>query len=347
MALVKFPLIMANKFKCYRLEQLKEHFDIGSVVNYFHTRQLIRWLRANRYAEKLAAVEKLSANDRNLAQKLGAIFGFEIPSDTPDDGGDIARLLKYLKQFTDDKKLLAQIEQELSEGTAFVARNQAELDGEETQYFDKVYLVQGEFVIPLEKTVKFTDKTYIGIGDKVITSIRNKEPVDFNKLNIKFKGVQFVNDTPSKVPKTFPQINWDNPEEFISPRDLSAYFELYKPADKTTEKQLAFKALTTVAKKLKKVREELLSKDSQELACLLYKYLIKVEDHNMSTKIDKQIDINSSALKAVIDVYESQAQILKSMKSVYYYEQGMDMCTTGKIVANQVIELFWRDNLSY
>ena len=203
---------------------------MNSLVNYFHTRQLIRWLRANRYAEELAAVEKLSANENNLAQKLGAIFGFEIPPDEiPDDGGDIVKLLNYLKQFTDDKKLLAQIEQEVSEGTAFVARNQTELNDDIAQYFDKIYLVQGEFVIPLDKT----NKIYIGIGDKVIAIIQSEKFIDFDKLNIKFNGICFNDDyqkiidatnKPEKgtnLWKKFPRINWDDPKEFINPRLLT------------------------------------------------------------------------------------------------------------------------------
>lgn len=187
MALVKFPLIMADDSKCYTLEQLKEHFDIGSVVNYFHDRRLIRWLKINRYNEEFASLEKLSTNERNLAQKLGAIFGFEIPPDIlPDNGGDIPRIINYLKQFTDDKKLLSQVEQEISDGTAFVARNQTELDEEEAQFFDKIYLVSDEFVIPLDRP----NKIYIGIGDKARAVIKSDKPVNLERLHIKFESIR-------------------------------------------------------------------------------------------------------------------------------------------------------------
>ena len=179
MALVKFPLIMADGFKANTLDQFKEHFDIGSVVSYFHDGRLIRWLRINRCAEEFAAVEKLSANEINLAQKLGAIFGFDIPPDEDFGDGDLTKLLIRLKQYTADKELLAQIEQELSEGTALVAFNQTELD-EEAQYFDKIYLVAETFVIPLDKT----GKNYIGIGDKATAVIESDKPVNLKRLKI-------------------------------------------------------------------------------------------------------------------------------------------------------------------
>ena len=188
MALVKFPLKMADGFNANTLEQLKEHFDIKSVVGYFYDRRLIRWLKINGCAEELSAVEKLSRLDRHLGQKLGEIFGV--------DGGPeptlpawIVEIMNRLKQYTDDKELLAQVEKELLESTAHVAFSQEELDERVTK-FGKIYLVSSRFVIPLNAT----DKTYVGIGESARAVIKSDKIVDFDALNITFEKIRFDDD---------------------------------------------------------------------------------------------------------------------------------------------------------
>ena len=188
MALVRFPLKMADGFNANTLEQLKEHFDIKSVVGYFYDRRLIRWLKINGCAEELSAVEKLSKLDRDLGRKLGEIFGV--------DGGPeptlpawIVEIMNRLKQYTDDKELLAQVEKELLESTAHVAFSQEELDERVTK-FDRIYLAGNQFTIPLDET----DKTYIGIGESARAVIKSDKIVDFAALNITFEKIRFDDD---------------------------------------------------------------------------------------------------------------------------------------------------------
>lgn len=188
MALVKFPLKMADGFNANTLEQLKEHFDIKSVVGYFYDRRLIRWLKINGYAEELSAVEKLSKLDRDLGRKLGAIFGFEIDGGEDDDP-NITVIMNRLKQLTADKKLLAQVEKDLRDRTAHVVFTQAEFD-EKAQDRDRVYLAGNQFTIPLDET----DKTYIGIGENVRAVIKSDKIVDFAALNITFEKIAFDDD---------------------------------------------------------------------------------------------------------------------------------------------------------
>ncbi|MBR1806084.1 MAG: hypothetical protein IJ774_06845, partial [Selenomonadaceae bacterium] len=185
MALVKFPLKMADGFNANTLEQLKEHFDIKSVVGYFYDRRLIRWLKINGYAEELSAVEKLSKLDRDLGRKLGAIFGFEIDGGEDDDP-NITVIMNRMKQLTADKKLLAQIEKDLRDGSAIVVRTQKEFDAE-AQYCDRIYLAGNQFTIPLDET----DKAYVGIGESARAVIKSDKIVDFDALNITFEKIAF------------------------------------------------------------------------------------------------------------------------------------------------------------
>ncbi|MBR1646542.1 MAG: SEL1-like repeat protein [Selenomonadaceae bacterium] len=217
MALVKFPLIMADGFKANTLEELKEHFDIKSVLGYFRDRRLIRWLKARNYVEEVAAVEKLSKDENNLSRKLGAIFGFEIEGD---DEPDITEIMRRLRQLTADKELLAQVEQELTDGSALVVFNQSEFDAE-AQDFDRIYLASSQFVIPLTET----DKTYIGIGENVRAVIKSDKIVDFDALNITFERIRFDDDYQKTVAKLTEEATSNRAEELFEEAQDAAYGE--------------------------------------------------------------------------------------------------------------------------
>ena len=58
-----------------------------------------------------------------------------------------------------------------------------------------------------------------------------------------------------------------------------------------------------------------------------------VEDPAMSGAIDEQIDVSGSAPKAVIDAYESQAQIFEAMEDEYFRGRAVDMRDVGKRIA--------------
>ena len=261
MALVKFPLIMADEFKCYTLAQLKEHFDIGSVVNYFHDRRLIRWLKINRYNEEFASLEKLSTNESNLAQELGKIFGFDV-DDTVDSGnGELTILLNRLRQYTSDKKLLSQVEQELLEGTALVVFNQTEFNKEEVQYFDKIYLVSDKFVIPLDKT----DKTYFGIGDKVTVIIKSDKIVDLDLLHIKLEKIRIEGDNWTRSSDELAEI-----EQLIdSGTAKSQYMEKMRQLKKKLISTRNARALRKLGELYKKIPEFIMAEDCYREANLI------------------------------------------------------------------------------
>ena len=178
---------MADGYKVNTLDELKGHFDIESVVKYFYQGTLQRWLKARKCDNEIAQVEKLSRLDRDLDKKLCAVFGVNykpgrnIPS-------WIVEIMNRLKQITDDKNLLKQIEQELIDKKAHVAFNQTELDNH-VKNFNKIYLASSEFVIPLN----MTGKTYIGVGERAVAVIKPDKygkPVDIDRLNIKLESIR-------------------------------------------------------------------------------------------------------------------------------------------------------------
>lgn len=173
----KFPLKMEDGAEVRSLDELKEHFDIGSVVRDFFNGELLAWLEDRYYDEEADAIKKISPDDEFVAQKLCKIFDKESPE-------EIARRrerLERLKKYTSDEKILACVDQ-----VAFDQEDLADLLDEDVK---EIFLCANRFIIPL----RMKNKNYIGVGQAVAV-IRRKEPVDFSALNITFKNISFDDD---------------------------------------------------------------------------------------------------------------------------------------------------------
>ena len=68
---------------------------------------MLTWLQDRFYDEEAKKVEQLSKDDKNLMSKLCAIFYME----SPEDVAWRNERLKMLQQYTDDKNILAHVEQ--------------------------------------------------------------------------------------------------------------------------------------------------------------------------------------------------------------------------------------------
>ena len=187
----RFALIMEDGAEVRNIDDLKAHFDVGTVVREFKDGRLLTWLENRYYDEEAEAIKKILPGDDYLAQKLCKIFGVE----TPEDVARRAERLNRLKNYTSDKNILANVDK--------VAFDQEDLADLLDEGAEEIYLCANRFVIPL----RMKNKNYIGVGEAVAV-IRSKEPVDFNKLNIKFKNISF-NDDYKKIlppPKSKPKI---------------------------------------------------------------------------------------------------------------------------------------------
>ena len=190
MAKKRFALIMKDGLEVRNIDDLKAHFDMNSVVREFKDGRLLTWLEDRYYDEEAAAIKKILPGDDYLAQKLCKIFGVE----TPEDIARRAERLNRLKNYTSDKNILANVDR-----VAFDQEDLADLLDEDV---DEIYLCANRFVIPL----RMKNKNYIGVGDAVAV-IRSKEPVDFGKLNIKFKKISFDDDYKKILPPPPPPKN--------------------------------------------------------------------------------------------------------------------------------------------
>ena len=227
---VKFPLKLADGTEARTLEELKEHFDINSVVAYFSDGKLLNWLQARYYDDEADKVSSLAKDDKDVAKKLCAIFDVESEEDV--DPEEIARRqerLNRLKQYTDDRDIWERVDQ--------VAFDQEDLGDLLDEDMTLIYLCNNRFTIPLRET----HKTYIGVG-KAVAVIRSNKIVDFDALNIEFKKILFDENYAAILKANAPA---EEPEDFED--NLSRAKKLYEEANAENDPAISHKKFMQAA----------------------------------------------------------------------------------------------------
>ena len=201
----RFALMMEDGAQVRNIDDLRAHFDVGSVVRDFSSGKLLTWLQDRYYDEEADAIRAINDDDNLLEAKLCKIFNVE----TPEEIERRLERLNRLKQYTNDEKILSKVD--------FVAFDQEDLADLLDEGVDEIYLCANRFVIPL----RMKNKVYIGVGEAVAV-IRSKEPVDFAKINITFKNVAFDDDYQKFLPKIESSKSNSSVETFY-PKYKSAY----------------------------------------------------------------------------------------------------------------------------
>lgn len=163
---IKFPLEMRNGVQVRNITELRENFDAEKVVGYFLEGKLKTWLDARYYEDEAGAVACLSKDDPNLAQKLCKIFGIEYAGSTEINAEEIAEKtarINRLKQYTDDDEIIRNVD--------LVAFDQEELAELYDKGVEKIYLCEGEFLVPKSKQ----GLDYVLIGNVVVTGLPAQE----------------------------------------------------------------------------------------------------------------------------------------------------------------------------
>lgn len=184
---IRFPLKMKNGAEVRTLDELKENFDLESVLGYFTDGKLATWLEDRYYDVETQKVSELDANSSDLKSQLCAILGVKY-AEAQEDDVDIDVINRrnekkhILSQLTDDAEVLNNIDS--------VALNQDDLLDCYDLGLSTIYLV-GDTVFSIPVSV--TNVTYIGLcGAKA--EIRATDDVDFTEKNITFEGVSFIGD---------------------------------------------------------------------------------------------------------------------------------------------------------
>ncbi len=158
MAKIKSPLLMADGARVRTMEELREHFDIASVLAYYDSGKLREWLENYYYDEEADEIDKLDSSSSDIKGKICDILGVSCPGDEAGnidlaDVSDKNKRLEKLKRFTGDDEFLKAVD--------YVAFTQEELQSLLDGGAKRIYLCQeqGEFKIPDAE-----DVTYIGVN---------------------------------------------------------------------------------------------------------------------------------------------------------------------------------------
>ena len=96
MAKKTFALEM-NGIEIKTLEDLRENFNLEKAVEYFKSGKLVDWLADRFYDDEADAIENISADDKNLSQKICAALDVECDED-----------LEFTQRVREKKKILAE-----------------------------------------------------------------------------------------------------------------------------------------------------------------------------------------------------------------------------------------------
>ena len=158
MAKIKSPLLMADGARVRTIEELREHFDIASVLAYYDSGKLHEWLENYYYDTEADEINNLDSSATDIKEKICGILGISCAGEEAGnislaDISDKNRRLHKLKKFTSDDEILKAVD--------YVAFTQEELQSLLDAGAKRIYLCkeQGEFEIPDIEGV-----TYIGVN---------------------------------------------------------------------------------------------------------------------------------------------------------------------------------------
>lgn len=186
---IKFPLEMADGVQVRTIEELREKFNLEKILEYFIDGRLLTWLNDRYYEIEAAQIIQLSKEDAEIDRKLCDIFDVDYQEDNQLDIEEIHQRnqkLDKLKQFTDDEKILANVN-----SVAFTQEELAELLDDEK---DIIYLCKGEFTIPVsQENIK-----YIGVGNPIV-HIKSSIKIDLIEKQIILENITLDDKSKSMV----------------------------------------------------------------------------------------------------------------------------------------------------
>lgn len=182
MAKIRIRLIMADGAEVRNPTELREHFDLEKVVEYYKNGMLLKWLRVRFFDKEADAVEALDENADDFQQRLCRIFDVEF-SGNPVDVEEIVQRqerLTMLREITDEEEFIRKIDQ--------VAFDQEDLADLLAEGADTVYLCGTYFVVP----ARCERVTYIGINEPTVHIVGLESGKSLSP-DIHFKQVQLEN----------------------------------------------------------------------------------------------------------------------------------------------------------
>ena len=153
---VKFPLLMPDGAVVRDPDELKLHFDLSAVLEYYENGKLAEWLDNCLYTEEATRVRELAHSSApDLGQMLCDILGVAYTKpDSGEEASDRRKRLARLRQYTADETILAAVDH-----VAFSQEDLVKLLEKEPD-IEEIYLCGERFAIPKDGN----GITYIGVN---------------------------------------------------------------------------------------------------------------------------------------------------------------------------------------
>lgn len=224
---IRFPLKLAEGAEVRNLNDLREHFDLEALLEYYKNGKLLTWLE-DRYLEGEAeAVRALDAAAPDFQRKLCEVFQVEYTGNDV-DMEEIERRqerLKRLRTIADDTEYIQNIDR--------VAFDQEELADLLDEGESRIYLCGEKFTVPASRK----GISYIGIGNPAV-HISGKVPENPEALGIEFRDVFCDNIPQAAVPPQVEQsVAAGGTLDLKLAELLGEEFEFKKSAKKMADKE--------------------------------------------------------------------------------------------------------------
>lgn len=171
---IKFPLRLKDGIAVRTIEELREHFDMESVLGYYANGQLVKWLKNYYYDDIAYSVESLDKSGNDFNRQLCQLLGAEYKE--TDISVDMAQYkldkLNKISQLTADENIISKLDQ--------IATTQEELDELIRSGVKEIYLASGEFNI----SDVHTDIKYFSIDPSNIIKLVNFDCYSVDESNI-------------------------------------------------------------------------------------------------------------------------------------------------------------------
>ncbi len=158
---------------------MRENFDLEKAVEYFKSGELLDWLAERLYDDEVEALENLSADARNLAQKICAALNVECDED-----------LEFTQRIREKKKILAEKtgDENVIDNATITALNQDDLANLLHMGYKVIYLCGESFNVP----IRMTGKKYIGVLSTPKIKIKANSDDDLAAKNIVFENCKLA-----------------------------------------------------------------------------------------------------------------------------------------------------------
>lgn len=188
---IKKPLKMSDTVFVRNMIELREHFNIEKICEFYVKGVLLEWLDARDYMEEKEKVNKLNKSGKDsIAYDLYKIFDVEPDRNIKIDLGKLTtklKKLKLLKELTEDESILNKVE--------CIAFSQDEFDEMLSLDYKEILLFKDNFCLDLDKQYPTSLEAITGIGKPNLYFETNhydlKTVID---LKIKFDHLNLLSD---------------------------------------------------------------------------------------------------------------------------------------------------------